>query len=234
MFCPLQTRTLAVSGAALPTGYDGAPILTPTRLSGCETLGELSEYTLLLKTPDALAFSPSEAANLDLDKLIGTEVSVNVWKQYLKYENDFIYNDADSGLRVLCVGLSATFYFWGGETRERRLAIANCFEAFEQRFARRLEWVRPCEDVSRSVVKIGGKKAIPTLLEYVGKMDPDDELDWTVSGGRSANEASDCYMATLTVRHWMTTGTLQPLSWLNFSIPVEDGIWRRGKSEAFY
>jgi uncharacterized protein involved in type VI secretion and phage assembly len=77
MLNPLQARTLAVSGAALPT-YGGKPILTPTRLSGCETLGELFEYTLELKTPDALAFSPSVAANIDLNKLIGTEVSVQI------------------------------------------------------------------------------------------------------------------------------------------------------------
>ena len=74
MFNPNQARTLSVSGASLPV-YGGTPILTPTRLQGKETLGELFEYTLELKTPDALAFSPSIAANIELDRLIGTEVT---------------------------------------------------------------------------------------------------------------------------------------------------------------
>ncbi|MEA3118654.1 MAG: type secretion system secreted protein VgrG, partial [Paraburkholderia sp.] len=79
MFKPFQSRTLAVSGAALPThGIEGLPVLTPVRLTGTETLGKLFEYTLLLKTPDDQAFSPSVAANVELDKLIGTEVTVSI------------------------------------------------------------------------------------------------------------------------------------------------------------
>ncbi|MGU7780930.1 type VI secretion system Vgr family protein [Burkholderia sp. PU8-34] len=68
-------RTLSVSGAALPM-HGGRSILTPVKLSGVETIGELFEYTLELKTPDELAFSQSIAANIDLKKLIGTEVTV--------------------------------------------------------------------------------------------------------------------------------------------------------------
>ncbi|WP_230941734.1 type VI secretion system Vgr family protein [Burkholderia multivorans] len=71
------SRTLSVSGAALPT-YGGQSLLTPVKLTGAETMGELFEYVLELKTPDALAFSPSIAANVDLDALIGTEVTVSI------------------------------------------------------------------------------------------------------------------------------------------------------------
>ncbi|CAN7691448.1 MULTISPECIES: type VI secretion system Vgr family protein [Paraburkholderia] len=70
-------RTLSVAGAALPM-YGGQPILTPVKLAGAETLGELFRYTLELKTPDSLAFSPSIAANIELDRLIGTEVTVSI------------------------------------------------------------------------------------------------------------------------------------------------------------
>ena len=72
-----QARTLAVSGAALPR-YGDTSILTPTRLSGTAALGKLFEYTLEFKTPDSLAFSPSIAANIDLDTLIGTEVTCSI------------------------------------------------------------------------------------------------------------------------------------------------------------
>ncbi|WP_153099843.1 type VI secretion system Vgr family protein [Paraburkholderia hayleyella] len=81
MFNPLQPRTLAVSGAALPTyGMDGQPILIPVRLQGTETLGRLHDccYRLTLKSDDALAFSPSLTASLDLDSVIGTEVTVRI------------------------------------------------------------------------------------------------------------------------------------------------------------
>ncbi|WP_334040375.1 type VI secretion system Vgr family protein [Burkholderia ambifaria] len=70
-------RTLSVSGAALPM-YGDRPILTPVKLTGGETIGELFEYTLELKTPDALGFSQSIAANVKLHKLIGTEVTVSI------------------------------------------------------------------------------------------------------------------------------------------------------------
>ncbi|KVC44731.1 type VI secretion system Vgr family protein [Burkholderia diffusa] len=70
-------RTLSITGAALPT-FGGEPFLTPVKLSGREAIGELFEYKLELKTPDALAFSPSIAANVELDKLIGTEVTVAI------------------------------------------------------------------------------------------------------------------------------------------------------------
>ncbi|WP_296229249.1 type VI secretion system Vgr family protein [Ralstonia sp. UBA689] len=70
-------RTLSVAGAAMPA-YGGQPVLTPVRLSGKEALGELFEYRLELKTPDALAFSPSLAANIELDKVVGTEVTVTI------------------------------------------------------------------------------------------------------------------------------------------------------------
>lgn len=77
MLNPLHNRTLSITGAALPM-YGDQPILTPVKLSGGETLGQLFEYTLELKTPDSLSFSPSIAANIDLNKLIGTEVTVSI------------------------------------------------------------------------------------------------------------------------------------------------------------
>ncbi|WP_434114375.1 type VI immunity family protein [Paraburkholderia caffeinilytica] len=158
---------------------------------------------------------------------------MSLWTQFLKYENDIVYNDANSGLRKLCVGLSGTFYFWGGETREKRIAIANCFDVFERMFRDRLEWVLPNEDVSRRAVKIGDKKATPSIREYVTTMHPDDQLDWRLSGGRSVDDASDCYIAVLGTRHWQTTGKNAPLSWLNFAMPVEAVFGPGGQPKLF-
>ena len=53
----------------------GAPALEPVRLSGHEGINGLFEYELLLKTPDALNLGASGVADLDLDSLIGREIS---------------------------------------------------------------------------------------------------------------------------------------------------------------
>ncbi|KUY82395.1 type VI secretion system Vgr family protein [Burkholderia sp. RF4-BP95] len=76
-----QARTLAISGAALPTyGVDGLPVFAPVRLQGTEAIGRIDacRYLVTLRTDDAYAFSPSVTANLDLDRIVGTEVTVSI------------------------------------------------------------------------------------------------------------------------------------------------------------
>jgi type VI secretion system secreted protein VgrG len=72
-----QARTLEVSGPALPM-FRGAPVLVATRLTGHSALSELFCYSLELKTPDDYAFSPSLAANINLDAIVGTEVTCRI------------------------------------------------------------------------------------------------------------------------------------------------------------
>ena len=79
MFKLTQPRTLALAGAALPThGIDNQPVLVPVQLAGTEAIGILFEYALTCRTSEALEFSPSVTANIDLDKLVGTEVTVSI------------------------------------------------------------------------------------------------------------------------------------------------------------
>ncbi|WP_423367531.1 type VI secretion system Vgr family protein [Burkholderia sp. LMG 32019] len=76
-----QARTLSLAGAALPTyGMDALPVFVPVRLQGTETIGRLDEcrYLVTLRTDDAYAVSPSRTADLDLDKMVGTEVTVSI------------------------------------------------------------------------------------------------------------------------------------------------------------
>ncbi|RQZ67571.1 type VI secretion system Vgr family protein [Burkholderia sp. Bp9004] len=76
-----QARTLSISGAALPTySTGGLPVFAPVRLQGSEAVGRLEDcrYLVTLRTDDAFAFSPSVTANLDLDKIVGTEVTVSI------------------------------------------------------------------------------------------------------------------------------------------------------------
>jgi len=76
-----QDRTLSIAGASLPTwGMDALPVFAPVRLQGTETIGCLDacRYLVTLRTDDAYAFSPSHAADVDLDKIVGTEVTVSI------------------------------------------------------------------------------------------------------------------------------------------------------------
>ncbi|WP_241239190.1 type VI secretion system Vgr family protein [Burkholderia stagnalis] len=76
-----QARTLSISGAALPTySTGGLPVFAPVRLQGSEAVGRLEacRYLVTMRTDDAFAFSPSVTANLDLDKIVGTEVTVSI------------------------------------------------------------------------------------------------------------------------------------------------------------
>ncbi|PFH19225.1 type VI secretion system Vgr family protein [Burkholderia sp. JKS000303] len=76
-----QARTLSLSGEALPTyGMEALPVFVPVRLQGTESIGRIDEcrYLVTLRTDDAYAVSPSRTADVDLDKLVGTEVTVSI------------------------------------------------------------------------------------------------------------------------------------------------------------
>jgi len=76
-----QARTLSLAGASLPTyGMDALPVFIPVRLQGTETIGRLDEcsYLVTLRTDDAYAVSPSRTADIDLDRIVGTEVTVSI------------------------------------------------------------------------------------------------------------------------------------------------------------
>jgi type VI secretion system secreted protein VgrG len=78
MFNPLQSRTLGMSGAALPT-WAGGPVLTPTRLLGTEKLGKLYEYTVEMMTVESETFRVWQAKELvSPEALVGKELTISV------------------------------------------------------------------------------------------------------------------------------------------------------------
>ncbi|HHY6932341.1 TPA: type VI secretion system Vgr family protein [Burkholderia ambifaria] len=100
-----QAHTLSITGAALPTyGMDALPVFVPVRLQGTETIGRLDEcrYLVTLRTDGAYAVSPSRTADLDLDKMVGTEVTVSI---QIEGKGHFIPGLAGSaGLRNIGAG----------------------------------------------------------------------------------------------------------------------------------
>jgi type VI secretion system secreted protein VgrG len=78
MFNPIQSRTLAVSGSALPT-WGGRPLLSAQRLSGTEKLGKLYRYTLELMTVADATLGPWDAKRLvSPQALIGQQVEITI------------------------------------------------------------------------------------------------------------------------------------------------------------
>ncbi|CAN5738312.1 hypothetical protein BH11PSE13_BH11PSE13_04410 [soil metagenome] len=71
------SHTLEVKSEAIPVIL-GRPALEPVRLFGRERLSNLFKYELLLKTPDDLNLAPSQAADWDLDRFIGREISCRI------------------------------------------------------------------------------------------------------------------------------------------------------------
>jgi len=76
-YSPIPSRTVSVSGAALPT-LQGQPTLVFSRLSGTDNLNELFEYDLELRTPDEHHAIYGPAADLDKRSLEGTEVTIKI------------------------------------------------------------------------------------------------------------------------------------------------------------
>ena len=72
-----MSRTLTATSPAIPE-HLGIPALEPVRLSGREGVNSLFAYDLILKTPDALNSSASQAANYNLDDSIGREISCSI------------------------------------------------------------------------------------------------------------------------------------------------------------
>lgn len=115
----MSYTTLAVQGAAMPM-HNGEPALHPVRLSGHEGINSLFEYELLLKTPDALNFSPSLGAQFDLDSFIGRELTCLI---ELDGAGEFIPGSVGSSTSYIGAGkreisgLVTNADFWGEEGR---------------------------------------------------------------------------------------------------------------------
>jgi type VI secretion system secreted protein VgrG len=74
---PFPTRTVTVSGPALPEIFGQSP-LTFVRMEGSEEVCGLFEYEIELKTPDKAHNFHGPEGNLDLRKMNGAELTVHI------------------------------------------------------------------------------------------------------------------------------------------------------------
>lgn len=122
---------------------------------------------------------------------------------------DFQYVEEDR--IVLTVGIRATFYFWDGHTANKRNALVECVEAYEQDYGSKLSWAF---DAERHKV-IPFTKMRP-LSELVQSMDEDDRVEWYVSSGDD-DAVGDYRISALTERGWQNG----EMSVVSFTLPVD-------------
>ena len=118
-FSGASSRTLEISSPAIPVVL-GRPALEPVRLSGGEGVNSLFEYELLLKTPDALNFAVTDAADFDLDAFIGRELSCSIqldgMGQFQRGRVGASVDGVGAGIRQIN-GLITAACLWGEEGR---------------------------------------------------------------------------------------------------------------------
>ena len=147
--------------------------------------------------------------------------NMSLYWEYKKYANDVNYfaNDED-GRFTLTLGLTSNLFFWGGHTTDVRMKLVECFERFEHLFKDQLKWVMPPEDLSSRAkeVKIDHPK-LPQFRNYVQSLDENDSIEWCVSGGKSTEEASDCFFSCLIEPKWEFEVRETP-SYISFTVPI--------------
>ena len=131
--------------------------------------------------------------------------------------SDFEYIDGDNDQVILTVGFVATFYFWGGHTVQKRLALAECFEAFEAVYGHKLTW--GCDPESWQPVDLA-KKTFPAIRDYMKSLDEDDAIAWYSSSGLDPDGVGDYAISCMTERAWQE----QFLSCLQFHVPALDAF----------
>lgn len=127
---------------------------------------------------------------------------------------DLQYVDRENERIIVTVGFTAAFYFWGGHTAAKRMALVECIEAFEAAYGVHLTWA--CDPDSWKPTKLS-KKTQPAFRDYIKPLDQDDSIEWYQSSGDDPEAVGEYAVSCLTERDWQKD---QP-SCFQFHIPRE-------------
>ncbi|MES2743708.1 MAG: type VI immunity family protein [Pseudomonadota bacterium] len=111
----------------------------------------------------------------------------------------FEYTNEETGKVVMTVGFVASFYFWGGHTAAKRLALAECFDAYKKAYGDNITWARN-PDTWKPIML--AKKPLPVFRDYIAPLDEDDGIQWYEASGDGPDEAGEFSLACLTERGW--------------------------------
>lgn len=127
----------------------------------------------------------------------------------------YVERDSDDNDRIIVtVGLMATFYFWGGHTPARRLALVECIEAYQAAYGEHLTWA--CDPDSWKPTKLS-KNTIPAIRDYIQPLDEDDDIEWYLSSGDDPNAVGEYAIGCMTERGWQQGRA----SCIQFHVPRE-------------
>lgn len=127
---------------------------------------------------------------------------------------DFEYIDGDTDGVIVSIGFVGSFYFWNGHSITKRLALADCFEAYQKAYGHQLKW--GCNPETWEPVDLSNK-AFPTLREYINTLDEDDAIGWYLSSSSDPDEVGDYVVSCLTERGWEE----EQISCFQFQLPLE-------------
>ncbi len=124
---------------------------------------------------------------------------------------DFQYINGETDLPILDVGFIASFFFWGGHTTKKQLALADCFDAYKNHYGSYLTW--GCHPDTWKTVKFS-RRSLPPFREYIKPLEGDDAIQWyEASGDREA--VGDYAVSCMTERNWQE----DHLSCFQFQVP---------------
>ena len=131
-------------------------------------------------------------------------------EQIEKHAEDFTYIDSETSAIVVDVAFVFTAYFWNGHQHAVRLAVAECFNQFEEVFEHPFKW-----GFDNDVGKFKDIKKITDINQYITSMDEDDTLCYYLSSAENRESVGDYVISCLTERAWMKNN----ISVLKFNVP---------------
>lgn len=126
--------------------------------------------------------------------------------------SDFEYIDGETDGVIMTVGFVGSFYFWEGHTLAKRLALAECFDAYKEAYGVNLKWMRDPD--SWDAIKLS-KNTLPAFREYIQPLDEDDCIEWYESSGNNPDEVGEYAVSCLTERGWQENH----ISCFQFQVP---------------
>jgi len=117
------------------------------------------------------------------------------------------------------IAMTATLYFQGGHTPERRRAIAECFDSYKKLAGEHLRWLRREDPPKGPPWQRYGKA--PPLEEMLDNLDEDDLVSFHYTSGAKRRDASTYTFLAQAPRGWKARKG-EKLGVLRFSLPYVD------------
>lgn len=129
--------------------------------------------------------------------------------QWLEHKKD------QPSLFIIGAEFQAHFLYFAGHTPEKRKALAECVEAFNQHYAEHFTWGAYVNEKGKG--RYYDIAEMPSIQEAIAKNShPDDQIEWRCASGER-DEAPEYMINAFTNRGW--EGHILEGSTLTFHVP---------------